>query len=381
MGIAYPLHGATAAVIVAAPAAVYGALREQNLRKAGPPQSWWKRAPLWPHIGCGAVVVYGLVAFAALVSQIQGAPPTVPDELRWYRAVEVRAFSAVWMTCALPAAVYVLAIHPYLVRLIEHPARRRHTSRPSVLEWVLRADLSAGLKARWQALPGSMWTYKSAIMLVGANVVPLIGALFFGWDVFDVVFLYWAENVIIGLFHIPKMLVAGVSAAASVRKLKSSRVGTVATLVIFTALTSCFFGGFTWGHGSLIINILGSRSGITGDDPFALLFSRIAAAPLGGFTIALASIFWSHAFSLVRNFLVKREYRNASLPFLFFLPFGRVWLTTGVVLVGGILSLGAGPTALTGAVVVAKTAVDLAVHLRERRRAAHLQGDGREPRV
>jgi hypothetical protein len=34
--------------------------------------------------------------------------------------------------------------------------------------------------------------------LIAANLVPLGGVLFAGWSAFEVVFLYWLENLIIG---------------------------------------------------------------------------------------------------------------------------------------------------------------------------------------
>jgi hypothetical protein len=46
----------------------------------------------------------------------------------------------------------------------------------------------------------------SAWALVAANALPLFGVLFFGWDTFSIVFLYWVENVIIGAINVLKMI-------------------------------------------------------------------------------------------------------------------------------------------------------------------------------
>ncbi|MGI9247995.1 MAG: DUF6498-containing protein, partial [Woeseiaceae bacterium] len=45
----------------------------------------------------------------------------------------------------------------------------------------------------------------SSIALVLANLVPLAGVLLFDWQVFDVLMLYWAENVIIGVINVLRM--------------------------------------------------------------------------------------------------------------------------------------------------------------------------------
>ncbi len=48
----------------------------------------------------------------------------------------------------------------------------------------------------------------SVVVLVLANLVPVIGVLFLGWDVATILVLYWIENGIVGLLNIPKILLA-----------------------------------------------------------------------------------------------------------------------------------------------------------------------------
>jgi len=51
-----------------------------------------------------------------------------------------------------------------------------------------------------------MFSRPSAIVLILANLVPLAGVLFLGWRVFDVIILYWAENVVIGVINVLRMI-------------------------------------------------------------------------------------------------------------------------------------------------------------------------------
>ncbi len=44
--------------------------------------------------------------------------------------------------------------------------------------------------------------------IVAANTVPLIGFLFFGWDRWSVVMLYWLEQGVLALWMVPKLLLA-----------------------------------------------------------------------------------------------------------------------------------------------------------------------------
>ena len=41
------------------------------------------------------------------------------------------------------------------------------------------------------------WLTPSAWVLIAANLIPVGGVLLLGWGVFDVLLLYWTENVVI----------------------------------------------------------------------------------------------------------------------------------------------------------------------------------------
>src|SRR5262245_53438363 len=44
-----------------------------------------------------------------------------------------------------------------------------------------------------------------AILLIAANALPLIGILFWGWDAFEILVLYWCETAIIGFWTIVRL--------------------------------------------------------------------------------------------------------------------------------------------------------------------------------
>jgi hypothetical protein len=43
------------------------------------------------------------------------------------------------------------------------------------------------------------------VALIVANLVPLVGVLWFGWNVWAILIIYWLENGIVGLFNVLKM--------------------------------------------------------------------------------------------------------------------------------------------------------------------------------
>lgn len=55
--------------------------------------------------------------------------------------------------------------------------------------------------------PESWWTLAS-------NAIPVIGVLFFGWAALPLLIYYWIENVLIGAFNVPKILIAGLTKPA-----------------------------------------------------------------------------------------------------------------------------------------------------------------------
>ncbi|MES1239846.1 MAG: DUF6498-containing protein, partial [Chloroflexota bacterium] len=51
-------------------------------------------------------------------------------------------------------------------------------------------------------------TSRSAILLVAANLIPLVGVLLFGWSLWTILVLYWVENGIVGLWNVLRILLA-----------------------------------------------------------------------------------------------------------------------------------------------------------------------------
>lgn len=225
---------------------------------------------------------------------------------------------------------------------------------------------------------------RSALVLVAANLIPLIGALFFGWSLWTILAVYWVENGIVGLWNIPKILLAegsflpgrtGAGYSASATK-PVPAVGRVATAVFFTV----HYGLFWLVHGVFVL-VLPSSFGFGGQPAFddsispfvqpepavlpvvanpfgALDWSAVAAAALG--------LFVSHGISFFVNYLGSGEYRTRTAAAQMFAPYGRLVVLHVTILFGGfaIAFLGA-PLLLLVILVALKTAFDLRNHLRE----------------
>ena len=186
------------------------------------------------------------------------------------------------------------------------------------------------------------------ILLILANLIPLYGVLFKGWQVFTVMFLYWLENVIVGFFNVLKMRsVLHLSRVKNKNKNRPTNLGNDSLILFFIF----HFGLFTFVHGV-----------------FVMVFFWPPTMPFLESVFVLGSLFLSHGFSYYLNFLGNREYLNTSIDAQMIAPYGRILVMHFAILFGGIMvkSSGWGPAAIIVLVGV-KIVIDILSHTREHR--------------
>lgn len=196
-------------------------------------------------------------------------------------------------------------------------------------------------------------------LLITANLLPLIGVLWWQWDVASVVVFFWAENLVIGFYNIIKMLSYG--------------TGKGLFLSLFFA---AHYGGFTAGHGFFISELFDLKAAVNYGDavlPGVGLFELLrevlhqfaAVAPplwLWGF----AALVVSHGGSLLVNFFLRGERQQTSPDDLMSAPYKRLAILHVTIIIGGmgIETLGS-PLPLLVLLVLLKIAIDLRAHLLE----------------
>ncbi|HEY6223825.1 MAG TPA: DUF6498-containing protein [Gemmatimonadales bacterium] len=191
----------------------------------------------------------------------------------------------------------------------------------------------------------------SAYVLLATNLIPLIGVLLHNWTVFQILLLYWCENVVVGGFNVLRMLVAQ-------PKSEITWAGKLFLIPFF-----CFhYGMFTLVHGIFVVALFGGNKfgGLSG----ATLLNAVRGA---GLTVPVVALVASHGFSFFHNYLGDGEYQRVFLPQLMFRPYGRIVVLHLTVLLGGFLVVALGaPAAALLLLVGLKTAIDLGAHLKER---------------
>jgi hypothetical protein len=171
------------------------------------------------------------------------------------------------------------------------------------------------------------------------NMVPLAGVMFWGWSAFELIFLYWLENVIIGVRTLITMLLTG---------RRHGYVAAIATSMFFTV----HYGMFCFVHGMFVLSIFGGAHGANPDG--ATPFSTAIAI---GFMAILA---WQ--FALLAIHVASKD--DATASELMFSPYPRIIVLHITILGGGFLLMFLNwPHAGIVVLAILKTLMDAAINL------------------
>lgn len=198
-------------------------------------------------------------------------------------------------------------------------------------------DLPARLKS-WPAIAAGL-----------LNLVPIVGVLFWGWSAFALIFLYWIENLVIGVRTIASMLSTAASGPAHL-------VGALAISAFFTV----HYGLFCFVHGVFVVSMFGDQT-VAGDGLFDLwaVSSHLFATEPGLITGLLSIVLWQVVqFAL---FIFRGEATRANALELMASPYPRIIVLHITIIFGGFLLMLLGQP-LAGLVLLAllKAAFDIA---------------------
>lgn len=180
------------------------------------------------------------------------------------------------------------------------------------------------------------------ILLVAANLVPLLGVIFLGWSVASVLVVYWVESVVIGILNLPRILATD---------------GSMGGKIFICGFFTVHYGMFAVGHA-------------------VFLGSLFDAGPVFAQLLEFGGLFWtalglgfSHLISLFMR-LSRREFAGKTANKQMSEPYGRVMVMHAVVLLGGIgLQIFGEPMLAILLLIILKTGLDIAAHRRETQRA------------
>ncbi|MEK6190777.1 MAG: DUF6498-containing protein [Chloroflexota bacterium] len=211
----------------------------------------------------------------------------------------------------------------------------------------------------------------AAALLVLFNLVPLAGVLWLGWDLLLILALYWVENGVVGVINILKILRAEGTAPSSLRWTLNGRPmssfnsrGRVAVAGFF----AMHYGLFWVVHGVFVFTLIPAIAsdpslGPNGTIPAPLTGPNI---DLGVLALGAIGLSISHGVSFWTNYLGRGEYRTLSPAQVMTQPYGRLVIMHLTILLGAFVSIFLGtPVGSLLVLIVGKTALDLAFHLRQ----------------
>lgn len=144
----------------------------------------------------------------------------------------------------------------------------------------------------------------SEIFIIVSNLVPLFGALFLGWNLYSIVYIYWVEIVILGFYALIKIFVFEFSNARE--KKISFSIGRVFKIffiaLIFVAIPLI-----------AVLVILSSLSSViySIEESVRLIINGGLVKPnLMDFIFPISFLFLSHTFSFFYDFIGKKEFKN-----------------------------------------------------------------------
>jgi hypothetical protein len=222
---------------------------------------------------------------------------------------------------------------------------------------------------------GRLWKWtdpdrqRSAAAIVVANLVPLVGALFLGWNVGAIVVLFWLECGIVGIVNVPKIALAQGGSASPDASAMMGVLRRMVAIPFFVFHFGVFF--LAAGAGALYLAVAASGTLPVTHGPQA--FRETLATlelPVAGLVLATVALLARHLVAF-NDFLAHGEYARADPFHQMFAPYPRVFVLLAATLVSGtVIAMMGRPVWAVASFVVAKTLLDLRVTASERQRRA-----------
>lgn len=203
----------------------------------------------------------------------------------------------------------------------------------------------------------------SVIFLLIANVVPIIGVVYLNWDIFSIVYIYFLETLVVGIFGIFKILLArGIDF-------------TIDRGLITDILLSQFFPNLNSGSSKASVLIAYFICFVLyilllfGLCLIVLTPSNFAKSWEPSYLWALLALTISHSFSFFQNYIYKKEYKFAVPYTQMTQPFDRVMVMILVFSVAAFAIYRIDLSTLTiVALIIIKVIFDIIAHYQEHQR-------------
>ncbi|MEX1000536.1 MAG: DUF6498-containing protein [Crocinitomicaceae bacterium] len=199
----------------------------------------------------------------------------------------------------------------------------------------------------------------SVVSLLVLNGVFLIAAIIFHWKAFDLVFVFWLENLVIGVYNVFKL--AKAQGLPNTKGAAMSNQSQGCMKVIFIPFFLVHYFGFCAGHGVFIFVLFG-KSGMGKPD----IWEQVSNLDIWVIIASVISLFISHGISFFSNYIGKKEYLTTTAQEQMMSPYKRIVLVHIFIMSSGFLFMQAGGSFFSLILFFAlKTIIDLRQHFKE----------------
>ncbi len=184
-------------------------------------------------------------------------------------------------------------------------------------------------------------------VLILVNLVPVFGVLFLHWSLFSVMFFYWLESVVVGLYNIPKLLMAKAVPDPGTKEAQSP--SRTRGRFFFVGFFLVHYGIFMLGHGLFVFVLFGPPD------------LSVQLVLIGFMSLAI-----SHGLSFMFNYVGHREYEKTDISQQMIAPYKRIVIMHVTIVIGGFLvGLFGSPVVALVFMVFLKIVIDGASHVSE----------------
>ncbi len=170
----------------------------------------------------------------------------------------------------------------------------------------------------------------SDYFLFAANLIPVIGAWFFGWDPKQIFMVYALETVIIGIFNLLKMAVVTGIRKTDIGYNEGTR--TQKSGIFFMLFFLVHYGMFVAMQTGMFVQVSGiGKDFHIGFFDFFLYWPKYLGDDAW---YMLAGFFISYSFDFLWNFIRPKQYRTVPMTLLMFQPYMRIFIQQVTVILG-----------------------------------------------
>jgi hypothetical protein len=205
----------------------------------------------------------------------------------------------------------------------------------------------------------------AAVIGLVADLAPIIAILFCGWGAAALIMLYWIENVVIGAYVVPRMIIANVG--------RHGPLGVLGSL--FGVPFFVFhYGVFCAVHGIFLLMFFHAQEPVMASPDMLVMLQRLF---LGSLSFAqhmnwiVLIVAAAHGAAFVHDFLIKGGWKETTADQEMTGPYGRIIiLHLSIFILGGALFLLGDPAIGALLLVLARAAWGLHTNMQPKSKPA-----------